>query len=135
LHAIVGKVGYAVFFASLDGVVVDYRGDPARADEFKHWGIWMGSDAGTRQTRRQPEQHNPCNAARHQQRHLFHSKHPDASQHHSRRHFSTMSVFAMTAALTADLSILRPTATFPRRLSRHAKSWCDKRQASERQRA
>jgi DNA-binding CsgD family transcriptional regulator len=42
LHAIVGKVGYAVFFASLDGVIVDYRGDPARADEFKHWGIWMG---------------------------------------------------------------------------------------------
>ena len=31
-----------MFFASLDGVVVDYRGDPARADEFKHWGIWMG---------------------------------------------------------------------------------------------
>jgi transcriptional regulator of acetoin/glycerol metabolism/DNA-binding CsgD family transcriptional regulator len=42
LHAIVGKVGYGVFLASSDGVVVDYRGDPARADEFKHWGIWKG---------------------------------------------------------------------------------------------
>jgi hypothetical protein len=33
-----------------------------------------------------------------------------------------MSVFAMIAALTAELFILRPWATFPRRLSRHAAS-------------
>jgi DNA-binding CsgD family transcriptional regulator len=42
LYAIVGKVGYGVFLASPDGIVVDYRGDQARADEFKYWGIWGG---------------------------------------------------------------------------------------------
>jgi len=42
LHGVVGKVGYAVMFASSDGVVVDYRGDSARADQFKYWGIWAG---------------------------------------------------------------------------------------------
>ena len=42
LHGVVGKVGYAVLFASSDGVVVDYRGDSARADQFKYWGIWAG---------------------------------------------------------------------------------------------
>jgi transcriptional regulator of acetoin/glycerol metabolism len=43
LHAVVGAVGYAVFLASLDGVIVDYRRDPARADDFKRWGLWMGA--------------------------------------------------------------------------------------------
>jgi len=42
LHGVVGKVGYAVLFASSDGVVVDYRGDSARADQFRYWGIWAG---------------------------------------------------------------------------------------------
>src|SRR5436190_22704354 len=42
LHAIVGKVGYVVLFTSSEGVVVDVRGDAARADEFAHWGVWKG---------------------------------------------------------------------------------------------
>ena len=43
LAAIVSKVGYAVLFTSSSGVVVDFRGDATRADQFKHWGIWMGA--------------------------------------------------------------------------------------------
>ncbi|HWZ71965.1 MAG TPA: LuxR C-terminal-related transcriptional regulator [Casimicrobiaceae bacterium] len=43
LHGIVGKVGYAVLLTSSGGVVVAYRGDPSRAVQFKHWGIWMGA--------------------------------------------------------------------------------------------
>jgi len=43
LAAIVGKVGYAVLFTSSNGVVVDFRGDATRADELKHWGIWLGA--------------------------------------------------------------------------------------------
>src|SRR3954469_5826892 len=42
LHAIVGKVGYVVLFTSAEGVVVDVRGDPSRADEFAYWGVWNG---------------------------------------------------------------------------------------------
>ena len=42
LFAAVGKVGYALLFTAADGVVVDVRGDPARIQEFKHWGIWQG---------------------------------------------------------------------------------------------
>jgi hypothetical protein len=46
----------------------------------------------------------------------IYSKHPDASQHHSGQHISTKCAFAMIAALTAELFILRPMATFLRRL-------------------
>jgi transcriptional regulator of acetoin/glycerol metabolism len=42
LHAIVGKVGYALLFTSPEGVVVDVRGDPMRVDEFAYWGAWKG---------------------------------------------------------------------------------------------
>src|SRR6266446_10198997 len=35
--------GYAALLTSSDGVVVDYRGDPTRAGQFKYWGIWMGA--------------------------------------------------------------------------------------------
>jgi transcriptional regulator of acetoin/glycerol metabolism len=42
LHDIVGKVGYCVLFTTTDGVVIDFRGDPARTDELKYWGIWKG---------------------------------------------------------------------------------------------
>jgi transcriptional regulator of acetoin/glycerol metabolism/DNA-binding CsgD family transcriptional regulator len=42
LHAIIGKVGYSVLFTSTEGVVVDFRGDRARTEELKHWGIWKG---------------------------------------------------------------------------------------------
>jgi len=42
LFAAVGKVGYALLFTTPDGVVVDVRGEPARIQQFKHWGIWQG---------------------------------------------------------------------------------------------
>ncbi len=42
LHAVVGQLGYAVLFTSSDGVVADFRGDAAKSDQFKHWGIWTG---------------------------------------------------------------------------------------------
>src|SRR5262245_54829733 len=42
LFAAVGKVGYALLFTTADGVVVDVRGDPARIQQFRHWGIWQG---------------------------------------------------------------------------------------------
>jgi len=42
LFAAVGKVGYALLFTAADGVVVDVRGEPARIQQFKHWGIWQG---------------------------------------------------------------------------------------------
>jgi DNA-binding CsgD family transcriptional regulator len=35
-------VGYALLFTAADGVVVDVRGEPARIQQFKHWGIWEG---------------------------------------------------------------------------------------------
>jgi DNA-binding CsgD family transcriptional regulator len=42
LFAAVGKVGYALLFTTADGVVVDVRGEPARIQQFNHWGIWQG---------------------------------------------------------------------------------------------
>jgi len=42
LFEIVGKVGYVLLFTSHQGVVVDVRGDPNRADEFAYWGVWKG---------------------------------------------------------------------------------------------
>jgi len=42
LFAAVGKVGYALLFTTRDGVVVDVRGDAARIQQFKYWGIWQG---------------------------------------------------------------------------------------------
>jgi len=49
----------------------------------------------------------------------------------SLRLFGWLSAFAMIAALTADLFILRPTATFLFRLGR-ARSWRDKQRVAER---
>jgi DNA-binding CsgD family transcriptional regulator len=42
LFAAVGKVGYALLFTTSNGVVVDVRGDAARIQQFKYWGIWQG---------------------------------------------------------------------------------------------
>ena len=42
LFAAVGKVGYALLFTTADGVVVDVRGEPAKIQQFQHWGIWQG---------------------------------------------------------------------------------------------
>ncbi|MGH6849946.1 MAG: efflux RND transporter permease subunit [Methylocella sp.] len=49
----------------------------------------------------------------------------------SLRLFGWLSALAMIAALTADLFILRPTATFLFRLARRARSWRDKQQVAE----
>ena len=50
----------------------------------------------------------------------------------SLRLFGWLSAFAMIAALTADLFILRPTAMFLLRLSRRAAPWRDKQRVSGR---
>src|ERR1700686_2700595 len=42
LYAIVRQQGYVVLLCNEDGVAIHHRGDPARADEFKQWGIWLG---------------------------------------------------------------------------------------------
>jgi predicted RND superfamily exporter protein len=50
----------------------------------------------------------------------------------SLRLFGWLSAFSMLAALTADLFILRPTATVLRRLSRHALAWRESRRMAGR---
>jgi AraC-like DNA-binding protein len=42
LYAIVRQQGYVVLLCNNDGVAIHHRGDEARSDEFKHWGIWLG---------------------------------------------------------------------------------------------
>src|SRR5258708_31768098 len=42
LYAIVRQQGYVVLLCNNDGVAIHHRGDEARADEFKNWGIWLG---------------------------------------------------------------------------------------------
>lgn len=42
LYAIVRQQGYVVLLCSHEGVAIHHRGDEARGDEFKHWGIWLG---------------------------------------------------------------------------------------------
>lgn len=42
LYAIVRQEGYVVLLCNADGVAIHHRGDESRADDFKHWGIWLG---------------------------------------------------------------------------------------------
>jgi len=42
LYAIVRQQGYVVLLCNKDGVAIHHRGDETRADDFKHWGIWLG---------------------------------------------------------------------------------------------
>lgn len=42
LYAIVRQQGYVVLLCNQDGVAIHHRGDEARSDEFKDWGIWVG---------------------------------------------------------------------------------------------
>ena len=42
LYAIVRQQGYVVLLCNKDGVAIHHRGDESRADDFKHWGIWLG---------------------------------------------------------------------------------------------
>ena len=42
LYAIVRQQGYVVLLCNEEGVAIHHRGDEARAEEFKKWGIWLG---------------------------------------------------------------------------------------------
>jgi AraC-like DNA-binding protein len=42
LYAIVRQQGYVVLLCNEEGVAIHHRGDEARAEEFKDWGIWLG---------------------------------------------------------------------------------------------
>jgi len=42
LYAIVRQQGYIVLFCNTDGIAIYHRGDAAKADQFKYWGIWVG---------------------------------------------------------------------------------------------
>src|ERR1700740_1416357 len=42
LYAIVRQQGYVVLLCDENGVAIHHRGDEARAEEFKNWGIWLG---------------------------------------------------------------------------------------------
>jgi transcriptional regulator of acetoin/glycerol metabolism len=42
LYAIVRQEDYVVLLCNRDGVAIQHRGDEAKAEEFKHWGIWLG---------------------------------------------------------------------------------------------
>jgi AraC-like DNA-binding protein/PAS domain-containing protein len=42
LFAVVRQQAYVVLLCNSDGVAVHHRGDEARAEEFKKWGIWVG---------------------------------------------------------------------------------------------
>jgi transcriptional regulator of acetoin/glycerol metabolism len=42
LFAVVRHAGYVVLLCNRDGVAIHHRGDDSHADEFKHWGIWLG---------------------------------------------------------------------------------------------
>src|SRR5579864_8774530 len=42
LYAIVRQQGYVVLLCNEEGVAIHHRGDEARAEEFKNWGIWLG---------------------------------------------------------------------------------------------
>ena len=42
LYAIVRHQAYVVLLCNGEGIAVHHRGDEARAEEFKRWGIWLG---------------------------------------------------------------------------------------------
>jgi AraC-like DNA-binding protein/PAS domain-containing protein len=42
LHATLRESGYVVLLCDARGVAIHHRGNQSQADEFKHWGIWVG---------------------------------------------------------------------------------------------
>jgi transcriptional regulator of acetoin/glycerol metabolism/AraC-like DNA-binding protein len=42
LYGIVRRTGYVVLLSDSNGVAVEYRGNDARAAQFRYWGIWLG---------------------------------------------------------------------------------------------
>jgi transcriptional regulator of acetoin/glycerol metabolism len=42
LYAIVRQEDYVVLLCNREGVAIQHRGDETKAEEYKHWGIWLG---------------------------------------------------------------------------------------------
>jgi transcriptional regulator of acetoin/glycerol metabolism len=42
LYAIVRQEDYVVLLCNREGIAIQHRGDETKAEEFKHWGIWLG---------------------------------------------------------------------------------------------
>src|ERR1700756_3003776 len=42
LYAIVRQKDYVVLLCNREGIAIQHRGDETKAEEFKHWGIWLG---------------------------------------------------------------------------------------------
>ena len=42
LYAIVRQEDYVVLLCNGEGIAIHHRGDETKAEEFKHWGIWLG---------------------------------------------------------------------------------------------
>jgi len=42
LYAIVRQEDYVVLLCNGEGIAIHHRGDVTKAEEFKHWGIWLG---------------------------------------------------------------------------------------------
>ena len=42
LYAIVSRENYVVLFCDTEGIAIRHRGNPAMADQFRYWGIWVG---------------------------------------------------------------------------------------------
>ena len=42
LYAIVRQEDYVVLLCNREGVAIQHRGDETKAEQFKHWGIWLG---------------------------------------------------------------------------------------------
>jgi transcriptional regulator of acetoin/glycerol metabolism len=42
LYAVLRQRGYVVLLCNSEGVAIHHRGDEAKAQEFKRWGIWVG---------------------------------------------------------------------------------------------
>jgi len=42
LYAIVRQLGYVVLLCNTEGIALHHRGNKRMADQFKHWGVWLG---------------------------------------------------------------------------------------------
>src|ERR1700746_3425388 len=42
LYAIVRQEDYVVLLCNREGIAIQHRGDETKAEQFKHWGIWLG---------------------------------------------------------------------------------------------
>ena len=42
LYNVVRRARYVILLCDSSGVVIDHRGNPAEAEQFQYWGIWLG---------------------------------------------------------------------------------------------